>query len=227
MGGYRNLKMINSGNRLDPFEDIQMTLRVIIPFVGIMILFFFLNPVLLYSIPKKTNENLERAREFQIKAISLEKFSMFVEWPKSSQVNIPEKPFVIGVLGDSPIVKEITSLYIEGHQRIKEKKVLLKAVSDKDEVPRCDLLFISRSSKFRITKVINQLKKRPVLIIGDTEGFAERGVHINFIIRNRALSFEVNLDAAKQSGLIVKYHLLKAASQVLDSNGERSNTGGN
>ena len=40
--------------------------------------------------------------EYQIKAIFLEQFTRFIEWPISSPVSDTTKPFIITVIGENP-----------------------------------------------------------------------------------------------------------------------------
>ena len=191
--------------------------------LGIPVLLFILQPLCLMSFTGEPEIGPVSVEEYQMKAIWLAKVAMFIEWPKTSDVNNPAKPFVIVILGDTPLAAAIHSLYIEGKQLIKEKTVVLKVLSERDNIPPCDLLFISRAAKFRLAKIIAEYEKRPVLIASDTEGFGDRGAHINFVVRNRTLQFEVNNGAMLQAGLTAGYHLSKAATRIINPVEERSN----
>ena len=53
-----------------------------------------------------------------------------------------------------------------------------------------------------------------ILIIGDTKGFAKKGVHVNLYVESEDFPFEINVNAAKESGLAIDYHILKLAKIV-------------
>jgi hypothetical protein len=53
-----------------------------------------------------------------------------------------------------------------------------------------------------------------ILTIGDTEGFGEKGVMINFIIRDNKVRFEINPEAARRAGLTISSKLLSLATIV-------------
>ena len=165
----------------------------------------------------ETSGALVEASEYQLKAAWLKMIARFIEWPKNSDVNDPSKPFIIGIVGNSPLLREVYAFYIHGNQQIKKKPVVIRAVPDRDDIPHCHLLFISRSAKYRLAKIIAAVENLPLLTVSDTEGFADRGVHINFIIRHRNLWFEVNRQAVEKSGLVVSHHLLKVAKRIISN----------
>jgi len=55
---------------------------------------------------------------------------------------------------------------------------------------------------------------KPILTVGDTTGFAEKGVLINLYQEERLMQFEVNLPAVKRSKLTFSSKLLRLARLV-------------
>jgi hypothetical protein len=53
-----------------------------------------------------------------------------------------------------------------------------------------------------------------VLTIGDTEGYAEQGVMVNFYLEDNMVRIEINIDAARRAGLNISSQLLKLARIV-------------
>ena len=79
----------------------------------------------------------------------------------------------------------------------------------------CQLLFISKTDSFELQKILNHVKGKPILIISDTEGFAEAGCQINFYEYENKLRFEINHKSLIDAGLSVDYRLLRV-SKVLN-----------
>jgi hypothetical protein len=55
---------------------------------------------------------------------------------------------------------------------------------------------------------------KPILTVGDTDGFAQDGVLVNFFSSGSYIRFEVNIDRAEKSKLKFSSRLLKLAKLV-------------
>ena len=76
------------------------------------------------------------------------------------------------------------------------------------------MLFITSGERLRLRAIIERTSRRPILTVGDTDGFARAGVLVNFYLDKTRVRFEVNADAIKVSGLKVSSRLLKLARIV-------------
>lgn len=150
--------------------------------------------------------------EFELKAVFIEKITQFVEWPKALQINESSKPFIFGVVGTESLVSNFKEIY--STKTIRDKKVEFRHIINPDEISGCHLIFIAKIKKDELVKIISYTKKKPILTISDTEGFAQSGVHINFIILNKKLRFEINETEVRESGLTFSYLLLQLAKIV-------------
>ena len=52
-----------------------------------------------------------QANVYVLKAVYLEKFTRFVSWPEESRMNNPELPFVIAVIGRTPLTENLDQIY--------------------------------------------------------------------------------------------------------------------
>ncbi|MCP4134821.1 MAG: YfiR family protein [bacterium] len=151
-------------------------------------------------------------KEYAVKAVFLERFTRFIQWPADSDLNDSSKPFVIAVLGKNPFGTLLEKIY--SNRTIKNKKVKIRYISGINEIVPCHLLFITGTRKYDLGRIINHLKKKPVLLVSDTDGFAERGVHINLFIVKEQIRFEINETAVKNSKLKMSFRLLQTARIV-------------
>lgn len=146
--------------------------------------------------------------EYDVKAAFLQKFAMFVEWPKEAFA-APSDPLVIGILGQDPFGPKLEATL--ANKLVKGRPLVFRRFSRAQEAieAHCRLLFIAASEKARLPEIFAALKSQPLLTVGDTPGYGEDGVMINLLLRDQNLRFEINQAAATAAGL-------KLSSQLLD-----------
>jgi hypothetical protein len=155
--------------------------------------------------------------EYTIKAVFLEHFTRFIEWPESSNIADISSPFFIAVIGENPFGSILDQIYTE--QKIRDKKVEIQHISTPDEIADCHILFISISNREILPEILSHTRNKPILTVSDTTGFAENGVLINFYLAGDKIKFEINEKAVHESGLVMSYRLLNLARIVNQGRG--------
>ncbi len=155
---------------------------------------------------------LAQESEYNVKALFLERFTRFIEWPEESAVNDISQPFILGIIGENPFGTILEQIYSQ--KKIKDKKVEIRYISDKNEIPGCHLLFISKSEKKALSKILSFTREKQILTVSDTKKFAAQGVLINLYIVENKIRFEINELEARDSGLFISYRLLNLAKIV-------------
>lgn len=153
-----------------------------------------------------------QANVYVLKAVYLEKFSRFVTWPEESAMNDTDEPFVISVIGKTPLTNNMEQIY--SIQKINNKKVVIKRISHLYEIENSHILVIAESERKNLQNIITLTKNLPILTIAESAGFAEKGVLINFYEENNKLRFEINETAVLQSPLKMSFYLLNSAKIV-------------
>lgn len=156
--------------------------------------------------------------EYQVKAEFLERFTRFIEWPADSQLSDPKSDFRLCVIGKNPFGSYLQDMAEE--VRIKGKPVKILEISQPSQSEGCDLLFVSRSEEENIPSILQYTGNKPILTVGDGEGFAKRGVIINFVKAGSRIVFEINPDAVKRSRLRVSSRLMGLAREATEERGE-------
>jgi len=149
--------------------------------------------------------------EYLIKAGFIFNFAKFVEWPTTAFAQ-PDSPIVIGILGTDPfgtIIDQIVQDKKIGARGFVVKR--LKWGSDVKDLKDCKILFVSASEKAHMDELLQMVKGLPVLTVGETPGFAERGGVIRFVLEDNRVRFEVNVEAAHQAELTISSRLLTLA----------------
>lgn len=155
--------------------------------------------------------------EYLIKAGFIFNFAKFVEWPSNAFAQ-PDSPIVIGILGTDPFGTIIDKI-------VQDKKIgtrgfivkRLKWGTDLKELKECKILFVGASEKAHIDELVQMVRGLPILTVGETPGFAERGGVIRFALEDNRVRFEVNVVAAQQADLTISSRLLTLARIIQQS----------
>jgi YfiR/HmsC-like len=153
----------------------------------------------------------ERYIEEEVKAAFLFHFVRFVEWPQEFAPG-PDSTIVLGVLGDDPMA-DVLERTIAG-KRIDGRALTLRRFAGPAAVRPCHVLFLPTGRAPDLPRVLQELHGAPVLIVGDSPGFARAGGVINFFLEDDRVRFEINLAAAARAGLRISSKLLTLARVV-------------
>lgn len=157
-------------------------------------------------------QSFSQANVYVLKAVYLEKFSRFVTWPEEYAMDDPTKPFIISILGKTPLADNLEQIY--SIQKINNKKVVIKRISELYEIENSHILVIAETEKKNLQNILTVTRKLPVLTVSEAPSFAEKGVLINFYEENNKLRFEINETAVLQSPLQMSFYLLNSARIV-------------
>ena len=148
------------------------------------------------------------ALEYKVKAGYLFNFAKFIEWPASAFPSA-EAPFVIGVLDGgeaSPILREL----------FEDKKVNGRAIEVRSVFPETigkdiHILLVTRAAGKTPEELLRFAGTAPILMVGETSEFAERGGMVGFVREEDAIRLTLNLARATEAGLKVSAKLSSVA----------------
>jgi len=100
---------------------------------------------------------------------------------------------------------------------------VIQRASEPAEVRRCQIVFISSSEKRRLAEILMALQGSKVLIVGESDGFADSGGTIQLMLEQNHIRFAINTDAAESSGLRISSKLLALARVVHNPDENRKN----
>ena len=147
--------------------------------------------------------------EYATKVVLLERLCRFVTWSQAPLAVGDRSSFILAVVGQSPFGDELDAYFLT--HTIKGRPVTVKYFRGPRDLGPCDLLFISSSERGRLPDILERTARKPILTVGDTEGYAARGVQVNIVPDRGHLGFEVNLAAAKTAGLQMASSFLNVA----------------
>lgn len=176
--------------------------------------------ILANTISAQSQDSTAADRENQLKAAFLYKFLFYVTWPEEKEPHGSE-PFVIGIVGESPIdniLREATrDLLVRNHS------IEVKLFADgkaQEEMKKTHLLFVSRKAASAREEVLKSIEGSSVLSVSDTDEFAKRGGMIELATRDEKIVFLLNVKAANAEKVNISSKLIKLGKVVDTEPGE-------
>ncbi len=156
----------------------------------------------------------------EAKAVLMAKFIRFISWPEKSGPEASVQPFRLCLVGHSdmagPLARQAGLMQTGG------RPVEFVDITLAGEPGRCDMLFIADSQHDNLDQILAAVARQPVLTVGDTPGYAARGVMINFTGQGSRIRFEINSGAARAAGLRISSRLLKLAAAIISPQAMRT-----
>ena len=154
--------------------------------------------------------------EESIKAAYLERFTMFIQWPK------PIESYNICVYDDDSFAQTLQKSYSARLFNNRPLKVIpLKVGTPSEEMLKCHILYFRGSKPHQNEALLNTLRKNNVLIISDDGDDAKRGAMIGFYLQNNTFRFVINQRNLENAELSVSYKLLNFATVIEPTGGSK------
>ncbi len=196
-------------DRSGPGLSQRVLFRVALSVFLVTVLFWPLSPAAAQFGPGAMGQ----VTEYDIKRAYLYNFTRYFSWPDEAFANA-KAPFVIGVLGNDPFGDRLDE--VARTKTFQGRRIEIKRFPSLKDYKPCQLLFIPRTvARETAMKAVTQTQGKPVLLVGETPGFATSGGTVNFYPDpNGTIGFEINVDATRSHGLGVDARLLKLAKIV-------------
>jgi hypothetical protein len=151
------------------------------------------------------------SREYDVKGVFLFNFFQFVQWPAEAFPE-PDTPFVIGILGTDPFKRTLD--HVAGGETVQNRKVVVRRYDRVEQARICHILFMSTSEMRRVSRILAELKGRPILTVSELEDFAHRGGMVRFCVQDAKVRLQINNEAARAAGVIISSKLLRLADVI-------------
>ncbi len=168
----------------------------------VLLVFYVLTVILAGPIDCRAEDYRE---EYEVKAAFIYNFIRFIEWTNDAGAEM-----AVCVAGDNPFGAALNKI---SGKTVRGKKIVIRQVEDIDG-SGCNVLFIGSSEEWHISQIARDLSGLNILTIGDTKGYARKGIIINFYMEGNRVRFEINTEAAEKSGLRISSKLLGLAAIV-------------
>jgi hypothetical protein len=153
-----------------------------------------------------TQKASAQEKDYKAYSIYVYNFIKYIEWPQASKSG----EFVIAVIGDSPILKELRTL--AASKKANGQTILVRNIVSVNEIGNAQILYISSGKSSLIKEVVEKTKNSPTLVIAEREGLVKKGAGINFVtLDDETLKFELNKKAIQEHNLQVSQTLISLA----------------
>jgi hypothetical protein len=160
----------------------------------------------------RAQDVIDERREYNVKAVSLYAFGRYVSWPESA-FHHAESPFVIGVLGGNPFGDALER--IASKKTLNGRPIVVRPLSAVHQATDCHIVFVTRRVSADLQdELFVHVAGKPVLLVGETPGFAERGGIINFYQSGSNVRFELNPEKGVESQLSLNAKLLSLGTRA-------------
>jgi len=159
---------------------------------------------LLFYISLSTAHAMKSENELKLKTAYLYNFTKFTHWPEDLKI------IKICISVDHPISKSIQSLH---EKKSNDKVIEIETIKTEEEVHGCNLIYLSGVSQDFYQKVMGLSLGKPIVTIKDIDEYKEVETMITLFEENKRLRFQINIDKAKESGVVFSSKLLKYSEQ--------------
>jgi hypothetical protein len=147
------------------------------------------------------------APEYQLKAAFLYNLLQFIEWPDDTFKDAAT-PLTICIFDPQACGSSFDAYW---QNTVNGRKLLFKHCAKLQDSSAGDVLFLNSQDRKVVQEMLDAVRGRPILTVGEVVGFAQMGGIINFYSMDNKLRFEINPRAAKRAGLKLSSEILKVA----------------
>jgi hypothetical protein len=163
--------------------------------------------ILLVSAPAAAQRS--DSSEAAVKAAFLYNFTRFVEWPDAA-FQQPSAVFVVCAFADAAFRKELETIL--QNEQVRGRQITVAPAAFED--PRgCHMAYFAPGEAERQGRMLNAVKRLPVLTVGEGQRFLEQGGLIAFLLENDRVRFAISRRAAEAAGLSISSKLLRVARE--------------
>jgi hypothetical protein len=153
----------------------------------------------------------EISQENQTKAGFLIKLTQFTDWPADA-FRTTNSPAVIGIAGTDPFDGFLDKTAKEA--RAHGRRLEIERYHSLEEIKTCHILYIGKSEKNRLNKVLDIVKAKPVLTVSDMSGSGLHPIMVRFVTERTRVRFRINVEQTKTAGLTISSKVLREAEIV-------------
>jgi hypothetical protein len=174
----------------------------------LFVLLFILNLPALVLSEERTTVN-----PYKVEAAFLRNFARYVTWPDQT-FSVSDSPWCVGILGQDPF-GDILEVTFKGRIE-KGRSFEIFRANMPDELPPCQIVFVSYRDVEKRRAALLKLKNKPVLTVSNAPDFLNEGGIILLEAKDR-VHMSINLDQARAVSLTIQTKMLEVSQNVIEN----------
>ncbi|TAE68528.1 MAG: DUF4154 domain-containing protein [Bacteroidetes bacterium] len=175
-----------------------------IKFKSLYIIFFFL----LFS----TFLTAQTGKDFSQKTVNIVRFLTHLNFPLGTSIS---DEFIVGIIGDDEVVKNMTiNLNIE---RARGKKIIVKNIESFKQIYGVHLLYYSKSGsqKILLGRVFREVDGKPIIFVTEEgKDYLQKGTDFNFLNPKGTWRYEINVARLEAKGFTMSEEIKNKAVNI-------------
>jgi hypothetical protein len=149
----------------------------------------------------------------RVEAAFLRNFAHYVSWPTRAFAS-EHSPWLVCVLGSNHFDSALESTFLGRTEQGRTFEVV--RAGRLDQLPACQIVFVDLPLAAERRAALAELKKRPVLTVGQAPEFLEEGGVIRLLPGER-IEMSINLDQARAAALTIPSKMLEVSREVVEN----------
>ncbi len=145
--------------------------------------------------------------EYILRAAYLFNLAKYVEWPD------PNGDLKIGFVGEGPMGDALEKVLVG--KTLGARTIRVWTSPSNEALEQCNVVYVARSSPQKSRAVLEKLRGRNILTIGETDSFTREGGIVSLIRVGDQMHIEISLEAARAAQLKVSSRLLNLSSVIV------------
>jgi len=139
--------------------------------------------------------------DYKSYTLFLYNFMKYIEWPDKSG------DFIIGVVGDSKVTTEL--MLLAEKKKVGGRNINVKTILNAEDALLCNMIYVPSAKSNLLKPIMEKIKDKPILVVGEREGLARKGAGISFVVDDDdVLKFDINKS-------VLDSHSLKIANLLI------------
>ena len=162
----------------------------------------------------QATEGNDQQPEYNVKLAYLFNFGRYVTWPANATTDENRDKWIVGVLGEDPFHGALDRIAASG-RKVGGRTIVVNHFESLQDYKGCQILFIPKTVPRKEQEAaVQAMRGKPVLVVGETDEFANMGGCVSFYLDDANVRFEINVDALKDQHLEASSKLLALAKIV-------------
>lgn len=164
-----------------------------------------------------TAQDQAAEKRSKVEAAFLRNFARYVTWPAASFAS-DHSPWFVCILGDDHFDDTLEQTFQGRIEQGRPFEVVRKRGAE--SLAACQIVYVGYDSTSKRRAVLNELKSRSVLTVGDAPQFLDEGGIIRLIAGER-IEMSINLDQARAVSLAIPAKMLEVSREVVENGAVR------